>query len=161
MKPNDMDRRRIGIAHIEHELAHSGKIQQQRCVSGVALRGARHGMAKRLHKAIETSLIRFTRAAAHRVQNQRAGNCLQRFPLCERVIIMTGERGAVGFREIVRQHAQFSFKELVILAHQEVIELLLDEESSSIAELEALTGKSIRLQAESLYAQDQFDVVLV
>ncbi len=65
------------------------------------------------------------------------------------------------FREILRQHAQFSFKELVILAHQEVIELLLDEESSSIAELEALTGKSIRLQAESLYAQDQFDVVLV
>ena len=65
------------------------------------------------------------------------------------------------FREILRQHAQFSFKELVILAHQEVIELLLDEESTSVAELEALTGKSIRLQVESLYAQDQFDVVLV
>ena len=65
------------------------------------------------------------------------------------------------FREILRQNAQFSFKELVILAHQEVIELLLDEESSGIAELEMLTGKSIRLQTESLYAQDQFDVVLV
>ena len=65
------------------------------------------------------------------------------------------------FREILRQHGQFSFKELVILAHQEVIELLLDEESSSVAELEELTGKSIRLQTESLYAQDQFDVVLV
>lgn len=65
------------------------------------------------------------------------------------------------FREIRRQHAQFSFKELVILAHQEVIELLLDEESSGIAELEELTGKLIRLQVESLYAQDQFDVVLV
>lgn len=65
------------------------------------------------------------------------------------------------FREILRQHAQFSFKELVILAHLEVIELLLDEESSGIAELEERTGKSIRLQVESLYAQDQFDVVLV
>jgi len=65
------------------------------------------------------------------------------------------------FREILRQHGQFSFKELVILAHQDVIELLLDEESSSIAELEELTGKSIRLQTEGLYAQDQFDVVLV
>lgn len=65
------------------------------------------------------------------------------------------------FREILRQHAQFSFKELVILAHLEVIELLLDEESSSIAELEEHTGKAIRLQVESLYAQDQFDVVLV
>jgi ribonuclease G len=65
------------------------------------------------------------------------------------------------FREILRQHAQFSFKELVILAHQEVIELLLDEESANIAELEERTGKPIRLQVESLYAQDQFDVVLV
>jgi ribonuclease G len=65
------------------------------------------------------------------------------------------------FREILRQHAQFSFKELVILAHQEVIELLLDEESSSIAELEEMTGRPIRLQTESLYDQDQYDVVLV
>ncbi len=65
------------------------------------------------------------------------------------------------FREILRQYGQFTFREWVILAHQEVIELLLDEESSGIAELEELTGKPIRLQTESLYAQDQFDVVLV
>jgi len=65
------------------------------------------------------------------------------------------------FREILRQHGQFSFKELVILAHPEVIELLLDEESSGIAELEKLTGKPVRLQTESLYTPDQFDVVLV
>jgi ribonuclease G len=38
---------------------------------------------------------------------------------------------------------------------------LLDEESANIAELEERTGKPIRLQVESLYAQDQFDVVLV
>ncbi len=65
------------------------------------------------------------------------------------------------FREILRQHGQFSFKGLVILAHQEVVELLLDEESSGIAELEERTGKPIRLQVESLYAPDQFDVVLI
>ena len=65
------------------------------------------------------------------------------------------------FREILLQHRQFSFKEVVILAHQEVIELLLDEESAGIAELEELSGKPIRLQTESLYTQEQFDVVLV
>jgi ribonuclease G len=65
------------------------------------------------------------------------------------------------FREVLRQHGQFSVKELVILAHQEVIELLLDEEAPGIAELEERTGKPIRLQVESLYAPDQFDVVLV
>ena len=65
------------------------------------------------------------------------------------------------FREILRQNGQFSFRELVILAHQDVIELLLDEEASGVAELEELTGKSIRLQTEDLYAPDQFDVVLL
>ena len=48
-----------------------------------------------------------------------------------------------------------------MLAHQDVIELLLDEEATSLATLEEQTGKSIRLQTESLYLQDQFDVVLM
>jgi ribonuclease G len=65
------------------------------------------------------------------------------------------------FREVLRQHGQFSFKEFVILANQAVIELLLDEESSGVAELEELTGKSIRLQTETLYGPNQFDVVLL
>jgi len=65
------------------------------------------------------------------------------------------------FREILRQNRQFDFQELLVLADPEVIELLVDEESASLAELEDLTGKPIRLQSESLYAQDQFDVVLM
>ena len=65
------------------------------------------------------------------------------------------------FREILRQNRQFDFQELLVLAYPEVIELLIDEESASLAELEESTGKPIRLQSESLYAQDQFDVVLM
>lgn len=65
------------------------------------------------------------------------------------------------FREILRQHRQFSVRELVVLAHQDVIEMLLDEESASLAELSDLTGKPIRLQAEAQYTPDQFDVVLI
>lgn len=65
------------------------------------------------------------------------------------------------FREIIRQHRQFDFDELLVMAHQDVIELLLDEESNGLAELEAHTGKPVRLQPESLYLQDQFDVVLM
>ena len=65
------------------------------------------------------------------------------------------------FREVLRQHRQFTFKELIVLANQDVVEMLLDEESSSLAELEEFTGKPIRLQSESMYAQDRFDVVLV
>jgi ribonuclease G len=65
------------------------------------------------------------------------------------------------FREVVRQHRQFDLQELLVLARPEVIERLLDEESDGIAELEEVTGASIRLQSESMYAPDQFDVVLM
>lgn len=65
------------------------------------------------------------------------------------------------FREIIRQSRQRKFNEALVLAHQDVIELLLDEQAASLSELSEQTGKLIRLQAESLYLQDQFDVVPV
>ena len=65
------------------------------------------------------------------------------------------------FREILRQHRQFDFQELLVLARPQVIERLLDEDSASVAELEEVTGKPIRLQSEALYSPDQFDVVLM
>ncbi|HJR69666.1 MAG TPA: ribonuclease G [Gammaproteobacteria bacterium] len=65
------------------------------------------------------------------------------------------------FREILRQHRQFDFQEVLVLARPQVIERLLDEDSAGIAELEEVTGKPIRLQSEGLYAPDQFDVVLM
>jgi ribonuclease G len=65
------------------------------------------------------------------------------------------------FREILRQAKQFQFQELMVLASQDVVERLLDEESAALAELEVHTGKPIRLQTESLYQQDQYDVVLM
>jgi len=65
------------------------------------------------------------------------------------------------FREIIRQHRQFEFDRILVLAHQEVIDLLLDEEARGLAEIEEQTGKAIRLQPEALYLQDQFDVILI
>jgi ribonuclease G len=82
---------------------------------------------------------------------------------CEgRGFVMTAETVCFEiFREIIRQSRQFEFDEAMVLAHQNIIELLLDEQAQSLAELEEQTGKSIRLQPEALYSQDQFDVVLV
>ena len=65
------------------------------------------------------------------------------------------------FREIIRQARQFEFDEALVLAHQNVIELLLDEQAGGLAEIEEQTGKSIRMQPEALYLPDQFDVVLM
>ena len=84
-------------------------------------------------------------------------------PACAgRGFIMTAETTCFEvFREIIRQSRQFEFDEVMVLANQDVIELLLDEQARSLAELGEQTGKSIRLQTESLYLQDQFDVVLM
>ena len=65
------------------------------------------------------------------------------------------------FREVIRQSRLYEFDAAMVLAHHSVIELLLDEQAGSLATLERQTGKSIRLQPESLYLQDQFDVVLL
>ena len=36
---------------------------------------------------------------------------------------------------------------------------MLEEESSSVAELEAFIGKPVKFQVEVMYTQEQFDVV--
>jgi ribonuclease G len=87
----------------------------------------------------------------------------QACPTCEgRGFVKTAETVCYEvFREIVRQARQFECQQLMVLAHQDVIERLLDEESSVLGELELATGKPIRLQSEALYTVDQYDVVLM
>ena len=65
------------------------------------------------------------------------------------------------FREILREARQFDAEQLLVLASQEVVDLLLDEESTALAELEAFIDKPIKFQVEALYTQEQFDVVLL
>ena len=42
-----------------------------------------------------------------------------------------------------------------------VVDRLLDEESGNVADLEELIGKTIRFQVETMYTQEQYDVILV
>jgi ribonuclease G len=84
-------------------------------------------------------------------------------PTCRgRGFIMSAETVCFEiFREIIRQARQFDFEEALVLAHQDVIEMLLDDHARGLADVQEQTGKSIRLQTDALYLQDQFDVVLV
>jgi len=84
-------------------------------------------------------------------------------PSCEgRGLVKTRETVCYEiFREILRESRQFEAREFLVLAAQGVVDMLLDEESTSLAELEAFIGKSIKLQVESLYTQEQFDVVML
>ncbi len=64
-------------------------------------------------------------------------------------------------REILRSARQFDAKEYRILASQKVIDLFLDEESQSMAQLGDFIGKPISLQVETQYSQEIYDVVLM
>ena len=65
------------------------------------------------------------------------------------------------FREITRAVRQFEARQLLVLAASRVVQRILEEESTAVAELEQFTRKSIRFQPEEHYTQEQFDVVLL
>ena len=64
-------------------------------------------------------------------------------------------------RELLRESRQFAAQEFRILASQKVIDMFLDEESQSLAMLEEFIGKPISLQVESVYSQEQYDIILI
>jgi len=65
------------------------------------------------------------------------------------------------FREILRESRQFDAQTFLVLAAQCVVDLLLDEESASVAELETFIGKPIKFQVEAQYNQELYDVILM
>ena len=75
------------------------------------------------------------------------------------------------FRELLRHARQFSAREFRVLASQEVIDLLMDEESQSLANLSDFIGKPVSFQSFSdqpnshgtgkHYSQEDFDIVLM
>ena len=64
------------------------------------------------------------------------------------------------FREILREARTYENDKFLVLAAQTVIDRLLDEESANVADLEEFIGRTIQFQVESMYNQEQYDIVL-
>ncbi|MBU3694761.1 MAG: ribonuclease G [Rhodocyclaceae bacterium] len=64
-------------------------------------------------------------------------------------------------REVVRELRQFKPREFRIIAGQQVVDLFLDEESPSLAQLEEFVQRPVSLQVETTYSQEQYDIVLL
>ncbi|MDH5649711.1 MAG: ribonuclease G [Gammaproteobacteria bacterium] len=84
-------------------------------------------------------------------------------PVCSgRSVIKTAQTVCYEvFREILREARQFDADKFMVMASQVVIDMLLDEEASSLANLQEFIGKPVHLQVEPGYHQEQFDVVLM
>ncbi len=65
------------------------------------------------------------------------------------------------FREILREARQFDAEKYLIVASPTVIDLLQEEESTSLADLQDFIRKSIHLKAEPSFHQEQYEVVLM
>ncbi len=63
--------------------------------------------------------------------------------------------------EILREARAFNAREFRVLASQAVIDVLLEDESASLAMLSEFIGKPVSMQVESSYTQEQFDIVLM
>lgn len=64
-------------------------------------------------------------------------------------------------REIIRVNRAYDADNFIVYASTRVAEMLMGEESHSLAELEVFIGKQVRVQTEPMYSQEQFDVVLM
>ena len=65
------------------------------------------------------------------------------------------------FREIIREVRQYNVQQILVLAANEVVEMLLDEKADMLSELEAFLNVQIKFRSESSYNQEQYDVVLL
>jgi len=65
------------------------------------------------------------------------------------------------FREILREARSYENESFLVLGAQVVIDRLLDEESANVADLEEFIGRPVKFQVETLYSQEQYDIILV
>jgi ribonuclease G len=64
-------------------------------------------------------------------------------------------------REILRESRAFECDKILVLASQVVIDRLVDEDSANVADLEEFIGRPIEFRVETLYSQEQYDIIPV
>ncbi len=115
-----------------------------------------------------TTISEITSLGLVQITRKRTRESLEHV-LCETCPVCAG-RGTVKtaetvcyeiLREILREARQFETQKLLVVASREVVDRLLDDESSGIAELETFIGRSVRFQVEPSYTPEQYDVVLL
>ena len=106
----------------------------------------------------ELGLVQMTRK---RTRESLARVLCESCPTCQgRGLLKSAESVCYEiFREILRSARSFDTPQLLVLASQEVIDRLLDEDSASVADLEELTRKTIKFQVEQIYNREQYDIV--
>ena len=64
------------------------------------------------------------------------------------------------YREIIKAHQAFGANGYLVLCQEAIVNRMLEEESLLLESLEHIVGRPIKFQAEQLYQQENYDVVL-
>jgi ribonuclease G len=108
----------------------------------------------------ELGLVEMTRK---RTRDSLAHVLLEDCPVCQGRGVMKSAQTVCYeiFRDILREARAYDADTLMVRAAQDVVDRLLDEESASVADLEAFAGKSLQFQVEPMYSREQFDIILL
>lgn len=133
----------------------------------------RNAVLAELHKALsrdrtKVSVSGFSQLGLVEMTRKRTRESLAHI-LCE-ICPACGGKGQVKtarticyeiLRELLREAKQFNPREFRILAAQVVVDMFLEEESQHLAMLGDFIGKPISLQVETIYHQEQYDIILM
>jgi ribonuclease G len=141
----------------------------------IDMRDAEHQrqVMRALEKALEKDSVRTTISSVSELSlvqmtRKRTRESLEHV-LCEPCNVCKG-RGTIKsaetvcyeiFREILREARAYENRVFLVLAASSVIDRLLDEDSAHVADLEEFIGATIQFQVETVYSQEQYDVILL
>lgn len=117
---------------------------------------------------VKSNVNGFTQLGLVEMTRKRTRESIEHI-LCDQCPTCEG-RGAVKtiesvcyeiLREITRVNRAYDSDKFVVYASIAVADALEGEESHALAELELFIGKQVKIQAEPLYIQEQFDVVMM
>jgi len=113
----------------------------------------------RLSSMSELGLVQLTRKRTH--------NSLEKM-LCESCSVCSGT-GVVKtaqtvcyqiFRDLMREARRYSGEAYTVVASQLVVDMLIEEEATGLADLETFINATITLREDKTYRQEQYDIVL-
>jgi len=117
---------------------------------------------------VKTNINGFTQLGLVEMTRKRTRESIEHIlcstcPTCEgRGTVKTVETVCYEIlREVTRVNRAYDADKFVVYASPAVADTLQGEESHSLAELEVFIGKQVKIQAEPLYIQEQFDVVMM
>lgn len=113
----------------------------------------------RLSDMSPLGLVELTRKRTH---NSLEKNLCEPCPVCDgRGVLKTAQTVCYQiFRDVLREARKYHANAYTVVASPLVVDMLIEDEASGLADLEEFINSSITLRADNTFHQEQYDIVL-